>query len=220
MFTLTQKQKLITGLFTIALLQACGGGSGGGSGAGEGGSDNESGTTEEISVPKSKLTFFATGLDVLHDCDPDEDNPGDFVVITRVEQDDKEIAKRTTGEIYLHKEQYLNVIDRTSIVIDVEKVEGKPVEVWIDASERDGGLKRDPDSTARFKFTVQWDQNNWCWVNSSGNCLATNDAINWRAAGNYHLLGREDEFKLFNSDDEGCEYKIGWALGLNDDGTY
>ena len=204
--------KAATGTALITLLQACGGGGGGSD------SNEDNGQQAQPHVPRSTITFFASSLSVDHDCDPNQDNPGDFRIITKVTQDGELIAENS-GAATLHADESKNMVSSTTIVADLEKVENKVVVITVDTSERDGG-SRDGDSTLVINYEFQWNPYSLCWEDEYGYCLTTNDAINWRAWGSRHKLGREDEFNLFNPDDEGCEFTVSWNMALNDDGTY
>ena len=89
--TVTRGLAVIGGAFILA---ACGGG---------GGSDSneDNGQQAQPHVPSSTITFFASSLSVDHDCDPNQDNPGDFRIITKVTQDGELIAENS-GAATLH----------------------------------------------------------------------------------------------------------------------
>ena len=213
---LTSQSSKIAGSFLLAgLLQACGGG--GADNGANAGSGNDANAQERI--PTTELTFFVSSMSVDHDCDPNQDNPGDFVVITKLKQNGESIKDNSSDGFTLHADGYANLVNRTLIQSTIKKQAGVVYEVLLDASERDSG-SRDEDSTRVYGFQFEWDENSLCWVNQYGYCLTSEDAINWRAGGSIHHLGREDEFKLFNPDDEGCEYTVSWNMALQDDGTY
>lgn len=206
------KQIGITTLLA-GFISACGGG-----GSSDDSTNNADALTEQ-NLPQSQITLFASSLTAVHDCDPDKDNPGDFVVNTEVKYGGEVLKSNSSGGFSLHADEYENIVDETLIQTTLGRQEAKVMYITIDASERDSG-SRDADSTLKLNYSIEWDQNSWCWRHTNGGCLATNDGLNWSESGNHRRLGREDKFIPFNSDDEGCEYELSWSLAIRDDGTY
>ena len=213
-FQFNKSSRVITLLAGSLVLSACGGGTG---------SDEEEvagDANQNIDLPQSQITLFVSSIEVAHDCDPNQENPGDFKVITEFSYgaEDNVIADNSAS-FTLHSGESRNLVDETLAQGTIAREEHKILSFSIDTSERDSG-NRDKDSTRIISYDLEWDQNNWCWRFNDSYCLETNDAINWRTHGSIHHLGREDEFKLFNPDDEGCGYSLDWHLAIEDDGSY
>lgn len=196
----------ISALF--ALLAACGGTEGRGAG---------SSSTMPAEAPIDRVTFALHQVSSTNDCDPAKGNPGDFEAFLQVYTKD-DFTEFGPWNLVASSEP-------RRFKIDAEKGDGKTVrldeELSLDLPRRDGqgflvvahALEKDSgredahlEGTASYYFDADLD----CWYSTDKKRCGSQGFSKGRTF-------RKDEFKLFNSDDEGCQIAMTWSATLSND---
>jgi len=188
--------RILIALGVLAALSGCG----------------EDAATAPETMRKDRVTAEIRSMSTHHDCDPAEDNPGDFVLYTEIYEyvPSEGPVLRARSPKY---EQQLNTRNGSAAAAnfpngevratwDAPRVDGAIVRVIIHVEERDPGLDVEYVEIQEFGFSAEKE----CWIMSDGNCNPTL----------FHggKTFREDEFKLFNPDDEGCEIAAEWLVNF------
>lgn len=161
----------------------------------------------------------------IHDCDPNKDNPGDFRIWLEILQDSDPSAGSSTMEVVKRTSNYNFTIDTESdnttrnlssqVAISgvYERDPARPLSIRAFMQERDSGTI---DAEAVDAIFFQWSDQRGCWTSGgSAGCHSANSSGGQRASTTREVFPREDEFKLFNSDDEGCRFGFTLATDIS-----
>jgi hypothetical protein len=171
------------------------------------------------------LSARITEAYAIHDCDPNKDNPGDFRIWLEILQDSDPASGSSTMEVVKRTSNYDFTIDtesddtrrnlssQVSISGSYERDPARPLSIRAFMQERDSG---NIDTEAVDAIFFQWSNERDCWTGGSGfGCYSAASGGGQRASSSREVFPREDVFRLFNSDDEGCRFGFTVAADIS-----
>lgn len=180
----------------------------------------DGGPPETTPVVMNQLMARMQRVDVTHDCDPNKDNPGDFRAWIEIWQDvdtaaataDMQLVAKTDAETFtIHSDASLGLGDRVRLTQQVVRDGRLPVSVRFHLQERDGGSI---DTALDTDWLFRWSDSGDCWTR--GGCVAPGGSTQYRYATEVREFSRDDEFHLFNPDDEGCDFTMAAEVMITD----
>ncbi|MEX1181816.1 MAG: hypothetical protein WEF86_01175 [Gemmatimonadota bacterium] len=161
------------------------------------------------------LTARIVMIEVFNDCDPRLDNPGDFEAWVELWQDAdpspaqayEPLGESARPTIPLNRYAREELSTAHTVSATVYQDEGRPVMVRMGSRELDDDRVEDSGTRAEALFT--WSESGRCWKYDHA-CIGPADAARFARSFSAVVSTREDEFSLFNSDDEGCRFTTTW----------
>ena len=169
---------------------------------------------DTTTAPTDRVIVTVDAVSSTNDCDPAKGNPGDFTVFiegfTKLDYNEfgafDRVAVSEPESFTLNAEKGDRKTHnlRHVLAFDVPRRDNFSFAATAHAAERDGGRE---DSRLSHSTSYYFDADLECWF-----------ATDARRCGGQALSRsrtfREDEFKLFNSDDEGCQITIRWSVAI------
>ncbi|MBR9991371.1 MAG: hypothetical protein KFH98_16530 [Gemmatimonadetes bacterium] len=174
------------------------------------------GPDDEPEFVMDRIVFNIGHIEVIHDCDPAWDNPGDFQGYVGIW-----LATDTTQGAYQlvsssrYTMMFLNSGESASgghIRAEglVPRDPARPVRLQGVFSELDHD---EVDAEAKLGEQLQWDESRNCWQ-IEGACLPT-VADEYHQTWTHHVHTRDDVWNPFNSNDEGCRFYVTFVLRIS-----
>jgi hypothetical protein len=193
--------------FLLVLLSACA-------------ADSTGPGDDEPEVVSDRIVVRISHMEVVHDCDPALDNPGDFQAWVEIYQDTdptpgqedyRLVASSPKRTVSLNSGESSS---RDDIRVEglVQRVRARPVRVRGVFRELDNGLV---DAGSDLVATLRWWDERNCWQLGDG-CMITIGANEYNQVWTHHIDARQDEFNLFNPDDEGCEFYVNYGAHISE----
>lgn len=169
-------------------------------------------------------------VNVRHDCDPAVDNPGDFQTWHEIWQDadpgpssdSRRLAATPKSVTTIHSGETSRNVVRVDAL--VARVPGRDVSVHASVRELDNGV---PDANSDQVTKLSWSIELECWTSErplngasgpGGSCLRLSaNGDSYLGFWTNEVRKREDIFNLFNPDDEGCSFDVGYRAYINRD---
>jgi hypothetical protein len=190
--------------FLLILISACGA--------------DGTGPDDEPEFVMDRIAFNIGYIEVIHDCDPAWDNPGDFQGYAGIwlAQDATQGAYELVSSSK-YTMMFLNSGESASgshIRAEglVPRDPARPVRLQGVFAELDHG---EVDAEAKLNEQLQWDESLDCWQ-IEGTCLPTIDAYEYYQTWLHHVHTRDDVWNPFNSDDEGCRFSVNFVLRISE----
>ena len=165
----------------------------------------------DSAVDKDRIEARVTSASSEHDCDPNQTNPGDFSAYVKLyaDVDGKWVLCATSkkGSFTIDSEsdtktKSFSGSSEIKVSITAPRVSGNRVRVEAYMEEHDSGSV---DSRLVGTTDLVFDDDLRCWRTTNGSRCQTGSYATSRTF-------REDEFHLFNPDDEGCQMTVRWGI--------
>lgn len=200
--------------FLLFLTSACVADS---TGPGDGPDD---GPDDEPEVVMDRIVASIGSVQVVHDCDPALDNPGDFQAWVEIYQDTNPEPGQENYELVAaspRRTMLLNSGESGSgshirAEALVPRVRARPIRVQGVFRELDNGLV--DEGTGVVATLRWWDERN-CWQ-LGDDCIVTVGASEYNQFWTHHVDARDDVFDLFNPDDEGCDFTVTFGAHISE----
>ncbi|MBR9988884.1 MAG: hypothetical protein KFH98_03965 [Gemmatimonadetes bacterium] len=165
-----------------------------------------------------QLGFNIGHIEVIHDCDPASDNPGDF-------QGFVEIWRDTNPALGNEDYELITASPRRTILLNsgesasgdhiraealVPRDPARPVMVRGVFREMD---QDDVDAGTTLVEVIGWDEARSCWQ-TGGVCLPTAGAGEHYRTWTHEVYTRDDVWNPFNSNDEGCRFNVTFVTNI------
>jgi hypothetical protein len=192
--------------FLLFLISGCGA-----DGTGPGGSD----------VVMDRVSIRIGQIDVIHDCDPASDNPGDFRGFVEIYHDMNPTPGNEDFELIAASPKTMILLnsgesaDGGHIRAEalVPRLPARPVMVRGVFQELDHG---EVDAGGTQFEVMGWDEHSNCWQIDRF-CMANgNSADNFTRSWTVHVYTRDDVWNPFNSDDEGCRFFVTFVANIGE----
>lgn len=163
--------------------------------------------------PHDLIMARITAIETAHDCDPNNENPGDFVGWIEVWQDIDPaadvaefalVAESDKRTVSLNSGERADVGNTMRINGTLTRLASRPVSVRSYVRELDGVAI---DIAIDQSNTIVWAAEDDCWT-QHGPCLGPAGSGLYDAEWSHGRTSREDVFNLFNPDDEGCALHV------------
>ncbi|MBR9991370.1 MAG: hypothetical protein KFH98_16525 [Gemmatimonadetes bacterium] len=174
---------------------------------------------DEPEVVMDRVSFNIGHIEVIHDCDPAWDNPGDFQGFLEIWQDVNPVPGNEDYELVAASPK------RTILLNSGESASG-------DHIRAEARIPRDParpvllrgffremdhdqvDSGTVLAEVIRWDGVRSCWQ-IGNSCLNSAGPDEWYHTRTEHVHTRDDVWNPFSSDDQGCRFYVTFVANID-----
>lgn len=170
-------------------------------------------------VVSDKIVVSIRTIDVMHDCDPATDNPGDFQSWVEIWQDadpgpdenSQRVAASAKRTLTIHSGALRVATTDVRVEGQVARVPGRPVTVFALVRELDDA---DVDTYGDQVHELEWSIALACWT-WRGTCMPTSiSGAEYQEFWTTRVRKREDVFNPFNPADEGCAFDVLYGANI------